>query len=91
MKFPWDRDRKQDHLHDELQSHVQMAASDRIERGETMQHAQQAAHREFGNVALVAQVTRDQWGWRWLEELLHDLHYGARMLRVNPFARTRDS
>src|SRR6266404_9033792 len=84
MRFPWDRDRKQDHLQHELQSHVQMAASDRIERGERAQHAQQAARREFGNVALVEHVTRDQWGWHWLEELLQDLRYGARMLRKNP-------
>ncbi len=84
MKFPRDRDRKQDHLHDELQSHLQMAASDRIERGETAEHAQQSARREFGNVALVEQVTRDQWGWRWLEEFLQDLRYAARMLRNNP-------
>src|SRR6266446_6617726 len=84
VKFPRDRDRKQDHLHDELQSHLQMAASDRIERGETAEHAQQSARREFGNVALVEQVTRDQWGWRWLEEFLQDLRYAARMLRNNP-------
>jgi predicted permease len=84
MKFPWPRDRKQEQLQQELQSHLQMAASDRIERGETAQYAQQSARREFGNLALVEEVTRDQWSWRWLEEFLHDLSYGARMLRKNP-------
>ena len=29
-------------------------------------------------------VTRRQWGWIWLEELLQDLRYGARMVRRNP-------
>jgi hypothetical protein len=61
-----------------------MAASDRIERGESAEGAQQAARREFGNVALVQHVTRDQWGWLWFEEFLQDLRYGARMLRKNP-------
>ena len=84
MKFPWRRNRKQQELEQELQTHLQMAASDRLERGESAERAQQAARREFGNVALVQQVTRDQWGWRWLEELLQDLRYGARMLRKNP-------
>src|SRR5258707_10543144 len=61
-----------------------MAASDRVDRGESTDRAQQAARREFGNVALVEQVTRDQWGARWLEEFLQDLRYAARMLRKNP-------
>jgi predicted permease len=60
-----------------------MAASDRMERGESEERAQQAVRREFGNVGLVREVARDQWGWRWLEELLQDLRYGARMLRKN--------
>src|SRR5216683_33487 len=61
-----------------------MAASDSVDRGESAVRAQQAARREFGNVALVEQVTRDQWGTRQLEEFLQDLRYAARMLRKNP-------
>jgi predicted permease len=85
MKAPFRRrSRQQAGLEQEIQSHLQMAASDRVERGESAQRAQQAARREFGNVALVEQVIRDQWGWRWLEEFLHDLRYAARMLGKNP-------
>jgi predicted permease len=84
MKPPfWRRSQQRAALDQEIQSHLQMAASDRIERGESTEHAQRAARCEFGNVALVQQLTRDQWGWRWLEELLQDLRYGARMLRKN--------
>jgi len=83
MKFPWKHQSKGQDLERELQSHLQMAANDRIGRGESREHAEQAARREFGNVALVQQVTRDQWGWPWLGELLQDLRYGARMLRKN--------
>src|SRR3981189_1355642 len=61
-----------------------MAAHDRVDRGESAQNAQQAARREFGNIALIEQVTRDQWGTRRLEEFLQDLRYAARMLRKNP-------
>ena len=85
MKLPfWRRTQQQAQLEQEIQSHLQLATSDRMERGESAQRAQQAARREFGNISLIQQVTRDQWGWRWLEELLHDLRYGARMLRKNP-------
>ena len=78
------RSQQQSQLQQEIQSHLQMAANDRIERGEAAEKAEQAARREFGNVSLVQQVTRDQWGWRWLEEFLQDLRYGARMLRQKP-------
>ena len=84
MRFPWWLRNKREELDQELQSHLRMAASERMERGESAERAQHAARREFGNVALLQQVTRDQWGWRWLEELLQDLRYGARMLRKNP-------
>jgi putative ABC transport system permease protein len=83
MKFPWQDERKRQELEQELQSHLQMAASDRIDRGEFAEHALWAARRELGNVALVQEVTRDQWGWRWFDKLLQDLRYGARMLRKN--------
>jgi predicted permease len=80
----WRTRRQQADLEQELQSHLQMSASDRIDRGESVELAEQAARREFGNVALVQQVTRDQWSWRRLDELVQDLRYGARMLRKNP-------
>jgi len=84
MKFFWHRDRKQQELQQELQSHLELAAGEKLSRGESARDADSAAHREFGNVTLVEQVTRDQWGGRWLEEFLQDLRYGARMLRKSP-------
>src|SRR5258708_36778671 len=84
MNFPWQHRNKQEELAQELQGHLQMAVSERIERGESVTEAAQSARREFGNVDLVQQVTRDQWGWLWLGELLKDLGYGARLLRKKP-------
>jgi predicted permease len=78
------KSQQQAQLEQEIQSHLQMAASDRIERGEAPERAQQAARREFGNVSLVQQVTRDQWGWRWLDEFLQDLRYAARTMLKSP-------
>jgi len=84
MKFLWHRKSKQQELQQELQSHLQMAADDKVSQGESADEAERSARREFGNVALVQQVTRDQWGTRWLEEFLQDLHYAARVLRKSP-------
>jgi putative ABC transport system permease protein len=82
--FFWHRRRRERQLNDELQTHLQMAARDRVDRGDSPDHAARATRREFGNVGLVEQTTRDQWRWHWIDELLQDLSYGARMLRKNP-------
>jgi len=85
MRLPFRRPKqRQEELRTELESHLQMAAQERIDRGESSTEAEQATRREFGNLELVHRTTRDQWGWLWLEELLQDLRYGARMLRKNP-------
>jgi putative ABC transport system permease protein len=71
-------------LEEEVQSHLRMAAQERMAQGESAEQARIAALREFGNVGLVKEVTRDTWGWGWLETFLRDLHYGVRQLGRNP-------
>src|SRR5260370_8165729 len=61
-----------------------MAAREHLERGNTAKEAERAARREFGNVGLVKEVTRDMWGRRWLGDLYEDVRYGMRMLLKNP-------
>src|SRR6516162_6633962 len=57
-----------------------MAARERAEKGATPGEAQQAARREFGNVGLVKETTRDVWGWRWLRDAWEDARFGLRTL-----------
>jgi predicted permease len=61
-----------------------MAVADRVARGETPEEAHAAAVREMGNPPLVADVTRRQWGWEWLERLWQDARYALRQLRKSP-------
>jgi len=61
-----------------------MAARDRAERGETIEKAEAATRREFGNVGLVMEATREIWGWTWIEQLGPDLRYALRMLLRSP-------
>jgi putative ABC transport system permease protein len=84
MRFPWPRRQRQDELNEELAAHLEMSAQDRIDRGESPSQATQAARREFGNVALVESVTRDQWTWTSLSNLAQDFRFAARTLRKNP-------
>jgi putative ABC transport system permease protein len=82
MKF-W-RHRRDEELDAEIRSHLDEAIRDRIARGEAPDEARAHALREFGNVGLVKEVTREMWGWGTLERLLQDLRFGLRMLRKNP-------
>ena len=80
----WRRKTREAELDEELRAHLSMAAQTRMERGAEQQEAERAARREFGNVGLVKEVTRDVWGGRWLGDLLDDARYGVRMLAKNP-------
>jgi macrolide transport system ATP-binding/permease protein len=71
-------------LNEELESHINMAAADRVARGESPADARRAAMREFGNVPLVAEVTRERWGWLRTEGLLMDVRFALRQLRKTP-------
>jgi len=73
--------RRKRELQEEIDAHLQMAIADRVARGETAEAARQAASREFGNIPLVQDVTRQMWGPGWLEQLGRDVRYALRQLR----------
>ncbi len=76
--------RRKRELQEEIDGHLQMAIADRVERGESAETARQAAAREFGNIPLVQEATRDMWGQGWLEQLGRDVRYALRQLRKSP-------
>jgi predicted permease len=81
--------RRKSELTEELESHLDMAIADRVARGQSPMEARNAVIREFGNVPMIADVTRDQWGWLRLEVLIQDVVYALRQLRKAPgFALT---
>lgn len=82
MKFWWQR--KDEELDVEIRSHLDQAIHDRIERGESPDEARVNALREFGNVGLVKEVTREMWGGEKLKQVVQDLRFGLRMLWKKP-------
>ena len=52
-------------LNEEIRSHLEMAEQDRIDSGEPAPSARYAAHREFGNLAIAREDTREALGWMW--------------------------
>jgi putative ABC transport system permease protein len=75
---------RRNELEEEIQTHLQMAIQERVNRGESVAQARIAAMREFGNVPLVKEVTRETWGWLRLEHLGQDLRFALRQMRKSP-------
>ena len=76
--------RRDDDLRDELRAHVEMAAADRIDRGEPPADARAKARRDLGNLGQIQEAARDVWGGRWLLQAVQDLRYAGRVFRRNP-------
>ncbi|MEE8148210.1 MAG: ABC transporter permease [Longimicrobiales bacterium] len=73
-----------DELDAEIGTHLALETERRIDAGDSPEEAQRAARKEFGNILLVKDVTRDMWRWGFVEGTWHDARYGARMLRKHP-------
>jgi len=75
---------REEELREELESHLRMAAADRVARGATTGDAAAAARRELGNLSQIQEATRDVWGRRWIERAVQDVRYALRVFRHNP-------
>jgi len=71
-------------LDDEIRSHLRMAEEDRIAAGESPESAGASARREFGNVEIVREITRESWGGARLEQVAQDVRFGLRLLHRSP-------
>jgi predicted permease len=75
-------------IYTEMSESVQEHLAERIEElmteGMTRQQAEQAAKREFGNVALIEQRSREVWQWPNLESIAADMKFALRRLRKSP-------
>ncbi|HEX9945818.1 MAG TPA: ABC transporter permease, partial [Thermoanaerobaculia bacterium] len=84
LRHVWRRKEAERELEEEIRAHLALEARLRMDRGESPEMAWSGARKDFGNVDLVKEVTRDMWGWRALERIGQDLRYGSRALWKNP-------
>ncbi|PYL36889.1 MAG: hypothetical protein DMF34_12330 [Verrucomicrobia bacterium] len=69
---------------EEIQQHVDLLTERNIAAGMLPYEARNAALRQFGGVEQVKEVAREQRVWRWADEFVQDVRFGARMLWRSP-------
>ena len=76
--------RSQRDFEDEIRSHLELETDRLIAEGMDPSEAVAAARRKFGNVGRAQEQYHDEGAWLWVEQLLLDVRYAARMLRKSP-------
>ncbi len=71
-------------LEEEMRFHLELKAEENLAGGMETEEARHAARRQFGNLTLLKEVSREMWGFKSIETLLQDLRYGLRMLIRSP-------
>ena len=78
------RSQHDDDLRDEVEEHIERRTQSLIDEGMDPREAAYEARRSFGNVTAIREETRDMWTFRWIDTLVQDLRFGARLLRRSP-------
>ena len=76
--------RRYEDLSASIQEHIEERTEELMADGMLRKEAEQTARREFGNVALIEQRSREEWQWPALESMLADLKFTFRRLRKSP-------
>jgi predicted permease len=78
------RKRRYDDISVSIQEHIDERMDELMEKGMPRDEAERSARREFGNVTLLRERSREVWQWQRLESLLADLKHVFRRLGRSP-------
>jgi predicted permease len=84
MKQLLSRRRLYNDLSDEIHAHLEEKIEELVAGGMSRNKASAAARREFGNVTLIEERSREIWRWPSIEDFFMDLRHGLRILRKSP-------
>ena len=69
---------------EEMQQHLDLLVERNIADGMSADAARCAALRQFGGIEQIKETAREQRIWRWADEFVQDVRFGARMLWRSP-------
>ena len=78
------RRRRYNDLSVSILEHIAERADELVAEGMPRAQAEQAARREFGNVGLIEQRSRETWQWPAAESILADIRFALRQLLKSP-------
>jgi len=78
------RGRRYAELSESIQEHLAEKIDELMEEGMAREQAEQTARREFGNVTLIEERSREVWQWTALETLWSDVRFALRRLGKSP-------
>jgi putative ABC transport system permease protein len=87
--MPWrrkffSRHRQYNDLSVSIREHLEEKIDELMEEGMSREEATQGARREFGNVALIEQRSREVWQWPRLETIVAEVRFALRQLSKSP-------
>jgi predicted permease len=83
------RGRRYDDLSTSIHEHLEERTEELMEEGMQREEAERTARREFGNVTLIEEHSREVWQWMPLEAIAANVKFALRRLRKSPgFAAT---
>src|SRR5438128_12224633 len=69
---------------EEMQAHLDLLTERNVAAGMSPHDACNAALRQFGGIEQTKEIAREQRVWRWADEFVQDVRFGARMLWRTP-------
>jgi putative ABC transport system permease protein len=84
LKQLFSRHLRYDELSQSIKEHLDEKIAELMDRGMTRDEAEVAAYREFGNVTLIEERSREIWQWPTLESAIADIHFALRQLVKSP-------
>jgi putative ABC transport system permease protein len=84
LKRLFTRRRRYNELSESIREHLEEKIADLTDDGMTRAKAERSARREFGNIVVIEERSREVWQLPPLESIWADLGYAARKLRKSP-------
>src|SRR5437667_2664813 len=84
LRYWINRRRVESDLAEELELHRELKQEELERLGLSPADAAAAARKELGNTLKARQDARDVWGWRWIDDTMHDVRYACRSLARMP-------